>query len=167
MRLPPNIHAAPLVVQHSDLELWDAENSRFKAHCPACKTGLLLVARDPQSLSLIRNDRCVSCGQRVIYTDDYIGGEAVGDNVCAACGHVVLGHHPEVSRETAHLKDSCACCNNCSVVTLRETHGVRLYLCRCGHDKERHGADGRCVESNCFQPCMGFALRDRARGGSA
>ena len=72
----PAIDAEPIRVEHSSLERW-SEGSTFRAHCPRCKTGLLLVARHQRTLRIQREDRCISCAQRFIYTDNAIGGEAL------------------------------------------------------------------------------------------
>lgn len=73
MTMPKNIDAEPLPVLHSKLTRW-TEDSAFKSECPACEHGVLLVHRD-DNLKLKRDDRCISCGQRVHYLDDEIGGE--------------------------------------------------------------------------------------------
>ncbi len=72
----PNLNADPIRVAHASLERW-SEESDFKAHCPTCKDGLLLVHRDKATLRIQREDRCISCAQRFIYTDNEIGGEAL------------------------------------------------------------------------------------------
>lgn len=73
---PPNIHAEPIRVAHASLAPWSADSS-FRVHCPTCKTGLLLVARHPRTLRIVREDLCISCAQRVVYTDETIGGETL------------------------------------------------------------------------------------------
>lgn len=75
---PKNVHAPAIRVSHSQLARWGDE-SDFKSKCPACEKGLLLVMRDQTTFQLINVDRCVSCGQLVIYTDKFIGGEPVYD----------------------------------------------------------------------------------------
>jgi hypothetical protein len=72
----PAIDAEPLRVAHASLKPW-SEDSAFKAHCPSCNTGLLMVARDQRTLRISREDRCISCAQRFVYTDNEIGGEAL------------------------------------------------------------------------------------------
>ncbi len=70
------MHAEPIRVAHASLERW-SEESDFKVHCPSCNTGLLLVYRDQKTLRVLREDRCISCAQRFVYTDTEIGGEAL------------------------------------------------------------------------------------------
>ena len=79
----------PIKVLHSELERFS--DSAYKSKCPACKTGILLIYRlQPKAIhetqpsgkehSLLRRDRCISCGQQFIYTDETINGEPlVGD----------------------------------------------------------------------------------------
>jgi len=70
----PGMYREPVRVAHASLHKWSDE-SAFKAHCPCCTTGLLLVARDPRTLRLRREDRCISCAQSFVYTDSEIAGE--------------------------------------------------------------------------------------------
>lgn len=74
-------------VFHSNLELLN-EESRFKAQCPACDEGILLVRRDPQSGQVLREDYCILCGQEVIYKDASIAGEMlpIMAKLCDVCG---------------------------------------------------------------------------------
>lgn len=58
----------PLHVKHAEL-LRTSYDSIYKTVCPACDDGLLLVARDQKTFELLADDRCVLCGQRVIYDD--------------------------------------------------------------------------------------------------
>jgi hypothetical protein len=74
MPKPPNLHKTLIKVAHSELKRWD-EDSAYKSKCPVCEDGLLLIARDPKSFLLLRYDRCVSCGQMFMYTDETINGE--------------------------------------------------------------------------------------------
>lgn len=76
---PNNIQAPAIRVSHAELERWGEEPGDFKSKCPSCPDGLLLVMRDQKTFALINVDRCVSCGQTVIYTDKMIGGEFVTD----------------------------------------------------------------------------------------
>lgn len=69
-----NIHAPLIDVRHSELKRWS--ESCFKSCCPACKEGVLLVYRNPETFKLVRMDRCIVCGQTVRYLDDKIGLEA-------------------------------------------------------------------------------------------
>lgn len=70
MNIPVNLRNPPIKVLHSDLTRFDPE-SVYKSVCPLCD-GILLVCRDQRTLALIREDRCVSCGQMFIYQDKEI-----------------------------------------------------------------------------------------------
>ncbi len=35
--------------------------------CPVCEEGLLPGSRDPDTFEFLKEDRCLLCGQRVIY----------------------------------------------------------------------------------------------------
>lgn len=63
-----NLDKQPLKIAHADLER-DGKHSAFRSVCPTCKLGVLLVQRDQKTLRLIAEDRCILCGQAVIYTD--------------------------------------------------------------------------------------------------
>jgi len=70
-----NERQLPRRVLHSALPKISDE-SDFRVRCPACKDGILLVQR----LScgwLPWTDRCVSCGQMVVYEDERIGHERI------------------------------------------------------------------------------------------
>lgn len=58
----------PVEVAHADLER-DSEDSIFRSTCPVCKVGLLCVSRNRETFDLEAKDRCLLCGQVVIYTD--------------------------------------------------------------------------------------------------
>ena len=68
MTVASNINAAPIVVYHCFLKRADSE-SRWRSDCPACKEGMLLVARCKTSFVLLENDRCTLCGQSFKYAD--------------------------------------------------------------------------------------------------
>jgi hypothetical protein len=92
-----NASKEPIKVLHSALERWG--DSAYKSKCPACKDGILLIYRFKPNVipnreilawvtsngtqpsndlyKLLRHDRCVSCGQQVIYTDETINGETL------------------------------------------------------------------------------------------
>lgn len=72
---PENLRKDPVRVEHSSLERVTSD-SPFKSRCPTCKKGILLVARDQKSLRLLREDACISCGQRYVYTDTFIANHA-------------------------------------------------------------------------------------------
>lgn len=67
-------------VVHAELERADGD-SAFRSVCPVCKTGLLLVRRDPKSFKLVRLDACIQCGQEFYYTDTAINGEEFTEKV--------------------------------------------------------------------------------------
>jgi len=68
-----NLKEEPILVAHSELERF-SETSIYKSICPKCKEGLLLVTRNQDTLKIRKDDMCVLCGQRFIYTDvDTIG----------------------------------------------------------------------------------------------
>ena len=67
LKLPPNVNAPPLHVNHADLVKVD--ESSWRRQCPVCKEGLLLVSRNPHTLKLQAIDRCILCGQLVNYDD--------------------------------------------------------------------------------------------------
>lgn len=80
MKLGERVEAVPLAVSHAKLKRL-SEDSVFKSVCPVCKEGVLLVARDPGSFSLINLDRCTYCAQKFLYTDKTIAGAPVADVV--------------------------------------------------------------------------------------
>ena len=71
-----NIGKRPLRIFHQNLKRISDE-SAFKVYCPACPDGILLVFRDQDSLRVLSHDRCLSCGQHVVYLDKVIGDELV------------------------------------------------------------------------------------------
>jgi len=68
-----HLHAAPLEVYYRDLT---REGDRVASVCPACNIGILPVYLHPQTLQPKRHDRCLLCGQVVIYQDDHIQGQS-------------------------------------------------------------------------------------------
>lgn len=65
------------VVRHAELKRLSDE-SPFRSWCPVCDQGLLLVARiSLTDLRLSKLDHCSTCGQRFLYEDDSIAGEAL------------------------------------------------------------------------------------------
>lgn len=63
-----NFKLPPVEVKHSELKLW-SENSCYRRLCPCCQKGMLGMSRDWKTFALRKDDFCVECGQRVIYTD--------------------------------------------------------------------------------------------------
>jgi len=63
-----NIHSETIEVQHAELTRADSE-SVYRSNCPICPDGILLIRRDDKTFELVANDVCLSCGQRVVYTD--------------------------------------------------------------------------------------------------
>lgn len=85
-----NMHAPVQYVRHASLAAADSE-SPYRAWCPVCDKGLLLVAtlwvvpetREVYHLPTTgsvpmrsRLDRCTLCGQQFCYTDNIIHDEA-------------------------------------------------------------------------------------------
>lgn len=62
-----NVDKEPIHIKHSELKR--VGDSIFRSECPACKEGVLLVARDNDTLVLEEIDRCLLCGQIFIYND--------------------------------------------------------------------------------------------------
>lgn len=75
-----NMHAPIRRVRHADLSRANGETG-YKSLCPVCHFGFLLISRHPESHTLLRYDRCVSCGQRFAYTDEKINGEPLTPDV--------------------------------------------------------------------------------------
>ena len=63
-----NKDAPAIMVPHSTLTR-ASEESVFRSDCPVCKKGVLLVGRDQETFELLEQDRCILCGQVVVYTD--------------------------------------------------------------------------------------------------
>ena len=63
-----NLYSQPVHVKHSDLVRFDDE-SMYRSICPVCGDGVLLVGRDVTTFGLLAEDRCLLCGQAVIYDD--------------------------------------------------------------------------------------------------
>ena len=62
-----NVDAPVLEIKHSEQELVDNSEYRFK--CPICKLGVFLVKRNQETLKLEEYDRCMLCAQQVRYVD--------------------------------------------------------------------------------------------------
>jgi predicted RNA-binding Zn-ribbon protein involved in translation (DUF1610 family) len=73
-----NIKRPPIRISHTKLKRWN-EESPYKSLCPTCETGPLLIVRDHTSGRLTNVDRCLGCGQMVIYLDATINDEALLD----------------------------------------------------------------------------------------
>lgn len=65
--LPANLYNERMRVRHADLER--SGDSAYRSKCPVCKEGVLLVMRDPETLTLVRYDFCALCGQPFEYLD--------------------------------------------------------------------------------------------------
>ena len=65
---PMNLRAKTLRVKHAELRRAD-DNSVWRKECPACANGILLVRRGTEDAVLQADDRCISCGQHVVYDD--------------------------------------------------------------------------------------------------
>lgn len=57
----------PLRVKYADLKR--AGENALRSECPYCVGGILLMHRHPDTLEILEMDRCISCGQAVLYTD--------------------------------------------------------------------------------------------------
>ena len=76
-KLPPNFNNPPKRVRHDSLERYDMAafisgtrtRSNLRSSCPVCEDGVLAIYRDVETLRLLAEDRCSSCGQQFIYTD--------------------------------------------------------------------------------------------------
>ncbi len=64
--LPKNLHNPPEHVNFYELLPYSGS---FKSLCPFCDKGLLPVSRNQESGELLPADRCLLCGQLVIYDD--------------------------------------------------------------------------------------------------
>jgi hypothetical protein len=62
-----NITKPCIQVKHCDLTR--VKHSHYKSECPVCKKGMLLIARNWDTLILEEFDRCILCGQQFQYTD--------------------------------------------------------------------------------------------------
>lgn len=64
----PNFDKEPINVWFYLLEPFDKVSS-YKCECPVCENGALVMERDYETGELKNTDRCVGCGQRVVYDD--------------------------------------------------------------------------------------------------
>ncbi len=62
-----HIHAPALPVHHQDLVR--VGDSAHKSECPRCDGGVLPMQRLAHNHLLLNTDRCLLCGQAVVYTD--------------------------------------------------------------------------------------------------
>jgi uncharacterized protein (DUF983 family) len=62
-----NLSLPPIEVKHKKLNR--IGNSQFRSVCPCCNEGVLLFKRDYETLNLKKEDNCISCGRRFLYTD--------------------------------------------------------------------------------------------------
>jgi len=63
-----NVTKPAITVKHSELKQV-SPNSSYRSFCPVCKDGVLPVSRDQETLELLALDRCLLCGQEIIYSD--------------------------------------------------------------------------------------------------
>lgn len=69
-KVAANLRKTPLRVRYQDLEPDDPKlPAKWSRTCPACKKGILLVRRDHKTSILLKEDACILCGRRVVYTD--------------------------------------------------------------------------------------------------
>lgn len=66
--MPKNLEAPPIKVKHANLASL-TDRSRYARKCPVCEEGTLLMCREKDTLVLREDDRCLLCGQTVIYED--------------------------------------------------------------------------------------------------
>lgn len=62
-----NMYTKVIKLYHKNLKRFD--DGVFKSYCPFCEKGILLVARNSDTLILEAEDMCFSCGQRIEYLD--------------------------------------------------------------------------------------------------
>lgn len=62
-----NLDMPAVEVRHSELKR--ISDSPYKSECPACESGLLLMARDKMTYALSEIDYCILCGQQFKYLD--------------------------------------------------------------------------------------------------
>ena len=60
-----NIGKPSIRVRHEKLKR--VGESRFSSECPACHHGILPVRRDQGTFELLKEDRCLLCGQAFVY----------------------------------------------------------------------------------------------------
>lgn len=63
-----NITKAPIEVKWKELDR-ASDESMYRSVCPVCIQGILLIRRNWQTGKLEKEDRCILCGQAVIYID--------------------------------------------------------------------------------------------------
>lgn len=69
-----NVNNQPMLVLHAQLKRC-ADSSDYRSECPVCPDGVLPVTRHQKDGSICRFDRCIACGQIVVYLDEGIGPE--------------------------------------------------------------------------------------------
>lgn len=62
-----NRNVPAIEVRHAELTRFG--DSAYKSECLCCPNGVLLMERHPETFQLSEQDRCMVCGQRVIYLD--------------------------------------------------------------------------------------------------
>jgi len=62
-----NVKNEIIKLNHSDLKR--NGESIYRSKCPICKTGVMLMGRDPITGDLQKLDYCIYCGQHYLYLD--------------------------------------------------------------------------------------------------
>lgn len=119
-----NVDAAPIELLYSDLE---READGFASVCPACEIGILPVHLHPLALVPLRQDRCLLCGQVVLYKDDLIRGQRFYEAKDDIAAREAKRCEPV---GTARLAQGWGCCR------CRTYNGEQRSICRaCRHER--------------------------------
>ena len=62
-----NIESSVKKVRHQDLKR--VGDSIYRSQCPEYVSGVLLVVRGQKNFQLLKEDMCILCGQKFIYSD--------------------------------------------------------------------------------------------------
>ena len=96
---PVNYVNPPITVHYRNLIR--AQDGALRSRCPFCADGVLLLVRHQETAKLLDLDRCIGCGQSVVYADLKEAFPMVHDDkaetkydrevgfVCRRCGHDV------------------------------------------------------------------------------
>lgn len=69
-----NLKQKPLHVYHASLAVLEA--GTLRRMCPVCPDGMLVLERDPATLKVKREDRCLACGQAFVFDDEPLAAPA-------------------------------------------------------------------------------------------
>ncbi len=117
--LPVNFTNDPITVHY--LKLARAGDGVLRSHCPFCADGVLLMVRHKEMSQLIDQDRCVSCGQAVVYADLKEAFPPDNNNE---------------KRETRYDRDAGFPCRKCGYTTVPIYQGNALIGFYCDNCKE-------------------------------